>query len=128
MANEIKWYDDPHRYTLFSIKPGQGPSKMDLLNAFMYAYGGEFRVPPDPMRVQFKVVRGSDPERCDVVMNMFTRILGISHENNSGSSFNFFGYVSAAIDWNGASSNEREFRGYYNTRTRTGTIKMKNHD
>lgn len=104
---------------------------MDLLNALAYAYGGEFRVPPDPMRVQFKVVSGDNVNRLQAVtMTRYARILCISHEDGSGESFNITGYLSTDADWRKAKTGEREFSGYYNarTRTRTGTIKMKNHD
>lgn len=128
MANKIKWYDDPSQHTIFSIKPGQGPSKMDLLNALAYACGGEFQVPPDPMRVQFKVVRGDNVNRPQAVTILkYARILSVANENGTGESFDISGYLSDDADWRKAKTGEREFSGYYNARTRTGTIKMKNH-
>lgn len=128
-SNQVleQWHLDPSHYTHFTIQPGQGPSKMDLVNALMSAFEDKKRTPSEPLRVQFKVVSGEDTERKGAaVITTYVRIILLGHEDGSGRSFLFKGLASTQSDWRKARCRERMCYGYYNARTRTGYLRQEN--
>ena len=104
-----------------------GPNRDTLFDACKYAYSKNAKVP-----VGFTVAAGytmpeGSPGRAYFSLRLTDlTIAGIAHENGSGESFNLHGYCRADLDSFGSTATYSSyyFSAYYNTQTRTGTIKF----
>lgn len=107
----------------------KGPSKMDLVTAFTYAYDmerGPFSVTFYMLDDETKLPLEARGDRRYPVSPkdgtpVAARITEISHEDNSGESFNLKGFV----DYTGTNSFSASFMGYYSTRNRRGFFDIK---
>ena len=99
-----------------------GPNRDVLFDACKYAYDKYVR-----FSVSFTVAIGytmpkSDPRAAYVPMEVSDfKICGIEHEAGSGESFNLKGYCRAKLDLT-SESRTYNFKAWYNTKTREGTI------
>lgn len=104
-----------------------GPSRDTLFDACKYAYSKFNKI-----HVEFTVAAGytmpkGSPGRAYVSLRLTDIIIaGIAHENGSGESFNLYGYCHADLNSFGGQVTYKNyyFSAYYNTQTRTGTIKF----
>ncbi|MBP5656038.1 hypothetical protein J6X15_00410 [Candidatus Saccharibacteria bacterium] len=94
-----------------------GPSRDTLLDALKYACDKNANV-----TVDFEVIAPpSDGQFAGKrVLIADWRIMGVSHEDGSGNSFNIFGSCKANVRHVGIKY--VDFKAYYNTRTRKGNV------
>lgn len=100
-----------------------GPSRDTLFDACKYAYAESARVSIDFVVAAGYTMPKGHPGRAYIPMKLTDIVIsGIEHENGSGESFNLHGYCRADLQISGTTYSSYYFRGYYNTKNRTGTI------
>ncbi len=112
----------------FTIVKGAGPSKLALLTALAYAYGDvNEEITAVPVSVKFKAYRGT--KETSMAFHLYARIIGLTHENGSGESFNLEGYIRTNSRGSAhVSREERHFTGYYDVHHKEGTLDIENPD
>lgn len=100
--------------TFRQIRKGQGPSSTALLTAFLCAY-------PDSIsgRPAIWVTFGIMGESGAFTGRAFAWIYGMRHESSNDESWNIDGVLAYARD-----GQKYEFNGYYNARTREGSLRV----
>ncbi len=102
-----------------------GPNKDTLFDACKYAYNESANVPIDlRIAVGYTMPEGN-PGRAYIPMHIREiLIVSIEHECGSGESFNIRGYCEADLDSLGGKAvyQPYQFKAYYSSKTRKGTI------
>lgn len=102
-----------------------GPSRDTLFDSCKYAYAGNAKVAVDfVVAIGYTMPKGH-PGRAYIPMKLTDIVItSIEHEDGSGESFNLRGYCRADLIIRAGSTtySNYHFRGYYNTKNRTGTI------
>lgn len=125
MANENGWVNEA-LCTSFTLVEGCAPGKMEISAAFFNAFENNMRVPSEPSRVIFTAVRAPQHQQS-VKFRFYARIMQIGHEDGSGESFIFRGYLNSTPKWDyGKLNQEYKFEGWMNVRTRKGWLKVEN--
>lgn len=101
-----------------------GPSRDTLFDACKYAYAENAKVTIDFVVAAGHTMPKGHPGRAYIPMKLTDILIAsIEHEDGSGDSFNLRGYCRADLRISGSTTySNYHFRGYYNTKNRTGTI------
>lgn len=101
-----------------------GPSRDTLFDACKYAYAKNGKVTIDFVVAVGYTMPEGHPGRAYIPMKLTDIVIaGIEHEDGSGESFNLHGYCRAALNISKPYTYTYcRFRGYYNAKTRIGTI------
>lgn len=126
MANNENSWVNGDLCTFFELAQGQGPSKMDLMMAMMNHSESQTRVPSEPIRLNF-TARKSPVHQQSVRSKFYARLTCLLHEDGSDDSYMLEGFINNRAKWDYQGTNlEHKFVGYYNTKTRTGWLKIEN--
>ena len=107
--------------TTYSIT--DGPTKNLLFDSLKYAYSDDEHITMYPtFSINSKMTVGSGASSLFIIHKINLKIVGIRHEDGSGKSFIFEGYVTGGDERYGRN---KLVSGYYNARTKKGNIEIK---
>ena len=95
-----------------------GPSREALFDALRLAYD-KIR-PTVELTVENGMLVGEEGAQAWCSSKILFKVIGLEHEDGSGTSFNFEGYIVPVPGW--IKEPSELIHGYFNTRTRKGTL------